>query len=164
MRELDLEARIGIESGEVVAEDERDSTFATGEPVNLAARLQQEAKPGEILVGPGTVSLVQGRVELEPVEPLELRGFDGTVAAQRVVCATELGRPLRSLAAPLVGRDAELELLENTFARTVRDRRATLVTSTATPASGRAGSRASSSPASTAPPSSPAAACRTARA
>ena len=128
VRELDLEARIGIESGEVVAEDGRDSTFATGEPVNLAARLQQEAKPGEILVGPGTVSLVQGRVELEPVEPLTLRGFDGAVAAHRVVCATELGRPLRSLAAPLVGRDAELELLENTFARTVRDKRATLVT------------------------------------
>src|SRR6266702_7857909 len=51
VKELDLVARIGIESGEVVAED-GDSTFATGEAVNLAARLQQAAKPGEILIGP----------------------------------------------------------------------------------------------------------------
>jgi class 3 adenylate cyclase/tetratricopeptide (TPR) repeat protein len=128
VRELELQARIGIESGEVVAEDHRDSTFATGEPVNLAARLQQQAKPGEILVGPGTVRLVDGSIELEALTPVEIRGFDRPVAAHRVVCATDLGRPLRSLAAPLVGRDAELELLENTFTRTVRDRRATLVT------------------------------------
>ena len=128
VRELDLQARVGIESGEVVSEDGHDSTFATGEPVNLAARLQQEAKPGEILIGPGTASLVRGRVELEPLEPRDIRGFGQPVVAHRVVCAIELGRPLRSLAAPLVGRDSELELLENTFARTVRDKRATLLT------------------------------------
>jgi class 3 adenylate cyclase/tetratricopeptide (TPR) repeat protein len=127
VRELDLQARIGIESGEVVTED-GDSTFATGEPVNLAARLQQEAKPGEILIGPGTARLVEGSIELEALEPLELRGFDHLVEGHRAVCASELGRPLRSLAAPLVGRDTELELLENTFARTIRDKRATLVT------------------------------------
>ena len=128
VQELDLKARIGIESGEIVSEDGHDSTFATGEPVNLAARLQQEAKPDEILIGPGTASLVQGRVELEPLEPRDIRGFGQPIVAHRVVCATELGRPLRSLAAPLVGRDSELELLENTFARTVRDKRATLLT------------------------------------
>ena len=66
VRTLDLEARVGIESGEVVAEEQRDSTFATGEAVNLAARLQQAAGPGEILVGPGTARLVQGSIELEP--------------------------------------------------------------------------------------------------
>src|SRR5437588_1593661 len=52
VHELGLEARIGVESGEVVA-DTTDSTFATGEAVNLAARLQQAAAPGQILVGPG---------------------------------------------------------------------------------------------------------------
>ena len=128
VKELDLQARIGIESGEVVAEENHDSTFATGEPVNIAARLQQLAGPMEILVGPGTAGLVQGRIELEPLEAVELRGFDRPVETQRVVCVTELGRPLRSLAAPLVGRDAELELLENTFTRAVRDKRASLVT------------------------------------
>src|SRR5207302_6155333 len=50
VRELGVQARVGIESGEVVV-DETDSTFATGEAVNLAARLQQAAGPGEILIG-----------------------------------------------------------------------------------------------------------------
>nr|MDQ3824172.1 adenylate/guanylate cyclase domain-containing protein [Actinomycetota bacterium] len=51
VRELELEARIGVEAGEVVADDS-DSTFATGEAVNIAARLQQVAEPGQLLVGP----------------------------------------------------------------------------------------------------------------
>src|SRR5262249_24953042 len=51
VHELDLQARIGIEAGEVVV-DESESTFATGEAVNVAARLQQVAAPGEILIGP----------------------------------------------------------------------------------------------------------------
>ena len=127
VRELGLEARVGIESGEVVADDS-ESTFATGEAVNLAARLQQEAQRGEILVGPGTARLVRDRVELEPVGPLELRGWREPVTAHRVLCAVELGDAVRSLAAPLVGREAELELLENTFQRTARDRRASLFT------------------------------------
>src|SRR5438309_10935095 len=100
VKELGFEARIGIESGEVVAED-GDSTFATGEAVNLAARLQAEAGPNEILLGPGAVRLLQGRVELVEVGPLELRGWREPVAAHRVICAVELSEPLRSLAAPL---------------------------------------------------------------
>ncbi len=127
VKQLGIEARIGIESGEIVADDS-ESTFATGEAVHLAARLQQEARPGEILVGPGTARLARDRVELEPVAPLDLRGWREPITAYHVVCAVELGAPLRTLAAPLVGRETELELLENTFARSVRDRRAGLLT------------------------------------
>src|SRR6266702_2275749 len=93
VKELGLEARVGIESGEVVAED-GDSTFATGEAVNLAARLQSEAEPNQILVGP----------------------------------AAAPGEPVTGLSAPLVGRESELELLENTYERIVRAHRASLVT------------------------------------
>jgi class 3 adenylate cyclase len=125
--ELGLEVRIGIESGEVVA-DESDSTFATGEAVNLAARLEQQAGPNEIVIGPTASRLVRDLVELEPLEPLELRGWREPIAASRVVRAREYGPPMRSLSAPLVGRESELELLENTFARTIRDKRATLLT------------------------------------
>ncbi len=163
VKDLGLAARVGIESGEVVA-DEVESTFATGEPVNMAARLQQEAAPNEILVGPATARLVRDRVELEPVGPLELRGWREPVAAHRVLCAVELGAPVRSLSAPLVGRESELELLENTFARTCATAAPRSSRSTATRAWGRAGSRASSSPGSRARPSSPAAASPTARA
>jgi class 3 adenylate cyclase/tetratricopeptide (TPR) repeat protein len=127
VRELGLDVRIGIESGEVVA-DETDSTFATGEAVNLAARLEQYAGTNEIVLGPTAARLVRDLVELEPLEPLELRGWREPIAASRVLGAREQGRPMRSLSSPLVGRDSEIELLENTFTRTVRDGRATLVT------------------------------------
>jgi class 3 adenylate cyclase/tetratricopeptide (TPR) repeat protein len=128
VRDLGLQARIGIESGEVVTEDDAESTFATGEAVNLAARLQQEAEAGEIIVGPGAARLVRGRIELDEVGPLELRGWQKPVTAYRVVCASEPGAPVGGISSPLVGRESELELLENTFARTVRDRRASLFT------------------------------------
>jgi class 3 adenylate cyclase/tetratricopeptide (TPR) repeat protein len=127
VRELGLSARVGIESGEVVADDS-ESTFATGEAVNLAARLQSNAEPDTILVGPAAARLVRGRIELEPVHPLELRGWREPVAAQRVVCANDLGEPVTGLSAPLVGRESELELLENTYERIVRAGRAALVT------------------------------------
>src|SRR3954470_14180346 len=59
LEELGLEARAGIESGEVVADD-TDSTFATGEAVNIAARLQQAAAAGQVVIGPGTRRLTLG--------------------------------------------------------------------------------------------------------
>src|SRR4029077_19691070 len=74
--ELGLEVRIGIESGEVVA-DESESTFATGEAVNLAARLEQQAGPNEIVIGPTAARLVRGLVALEPLEATEVRGRAG---------------------------------------------------------------------------------------
>jgi class 3 adenylate cyclase/tetratricopeptide (TPR) repeat protein len=123
---LGLEARIGIESGEVVVE-EADSTFATGEAVNLAARLQQAAAPGEILIGPGAQRLTTECLELEPLEPLQLRGWTEPMRVWRVVGARE-ERTTATVSAPLIAREAELELLENTYTRTVRDRRASLVT------------------------------------
>ena len=127
VRELGLEARVGIESGEVVADDS-DSTFATGEAVNLASRLQAKAAANEILVGPAAARLLRGRVELEAIDPLELRGWRQPVAAQRVLCVADPGTPVMGLSAPIVGRESELELLENTYERAVRARRAALVT------------------------------------
>ena len=125
--ELDLEARIGIEAGEVVVED-ADSTFVTGEAVNLSARLQQVARPGEILVGPTAYRLANASLVVEDAGPLELKGLNGALRAWRVIDALDV--PARPLAAraPLVGRESELELLENTFARTIRDGRAHLFT------------------------------------
>ena len=82
IRELNLEMRIGIEAGEVVV-DQADSTFATGEAVNLAARLQQAAMPGEILVGPTANRLARGRLIVEDAGPLELKGMGAAMRAWR---------------------------------------------------------------------------------
>jgi class 3 adenylate cyclase len=125
VHELELEARIGLEAGEVVVED-GDSTFATGEAVNVAARLQQAASPGEIRLGPGARRLAAGAVEVEDAGPIEIKGRSEPVWTWRAVRMLE-GRG-RMVEAPFVGREAELELLENTFARAVRNRRAQLVT------------------------------------
>jgi class 3 adenylate cyclase/tetratricopeptide (TPR) repeat protein len=121
-----LQMRMGLESGEVVTED-TDSTFATGEAVNLAARLQQAAEPGQILVGPAAHRLTLGSVEVEEIGPVDVRGRQEPVWAWAAVSA-EGRAPARVPVTPLVGRAHELELLENTFARAVRDRRAHLFT------------------------------------
>ena len=127
VKELGLEARVGIESGEVVT-DAAESTFATGEAVNLAARLQQAAPTNGILIGPGAHRLTLGRLELEDEGPVDIKGRLDPVWTWRVICVK--GGPSRRTArqAPLVGRDSELELLHNTFQRAVRDRRAQLFT------------------------------------
>jgi predicted ATPase/class 3 adenylate cyclase len=124
--ELGLEARIGIESGEVVV-DSVESTFATGEAVNVAARLQQAAEPSAILIGPGAQRLTLGCFELEDEGPIEARGLAQPVWTWRVLAPTRT-EATRGFSAPLVGRDAELELLQNTYARAVRDRRSHLFT------------------------------------
>jgi tetratricopeptide (TPR) repeat protein len=110
VHDLELEARIGIESGQVVADDS-DSTFATGEAVTLAARLEQSAEPGQLLVGPGAHRLTDGQVWTWAV-------LGASVAPERP----------QTQQAPLIGRDAELDLLQNTYERALRDRRAHLFT------------------------------------
>ena len=73
--ELDLQARVGVEAGEVVVGD-GDSTFATGEAINIAARLQQTAEAGQILIGPNAYRLTLDRIEVEDVGPVQVRGRD----------------------------------------------------------------------------------------
>jgi class 3 adenylate cyclase/tetratricopeptide (TPR) repeat protein len=124
VRELELSVRIGVESGEVVVED-RESTFATGDAVNLAARLQQAAEPGQILIGPAARRLAAGTVEVEDAGPLEIEGRADSLWTWRAIRVHDARRVA---AAPFVGREPELELLENSLSRAARDRRAQLVT------------------------------------
>ena len=134
--ELGLEARVGIEAGELVVED-GDSTFVTGEAVNVAARLQQAARPGEVLLGPTAHRLAVGGLVVEDAGPLELKGLDAPQRAWRLVDALEAPARPTGPRSPLVGREAELELLGNTFTRTVRDRRAHLFTIFGEPGMGK---------------------------
>src|SRR5881227_4262652 len=81
--ELGVEGRIGVMTGEVVTGTEE--RLATGDAVNVAARLEQAAHPGEVLIGEPTLALVGGAVEVEPVDPLELKGKAEPVPAYRLL-------------------------------------------------------------------------------
>ena len=70
-----LEARIGVNTGEVVVGGEGE-TLVTGDAVNVAARLEQSAPAGQVLIGPETRLLVRDAVRVESVEPLTLKVLD----------------------------------------------------------------------------------------
>jgi tetratricopeptide (TPR) repeat protein len=96
--------------------------------VTLAARLEQAAEPGQLVIGPAAHRLTLGRVEVEDMGPVELKGLGREIWTWRVTGATGGEPGPQALQAPLVGRDAELELLQNTYERALRDRRAHLFT------------------------------------
>ena len=102
--ELGIEGRIGVNTGEVVAGTEE--RLATGDAVNVAARLEQAAEPGEVLIGEATLALVQEAVVAEAVEPLALKGKAEPVPAFRLLAVP--GPPERSHASRFVGRAQEL--------------------------------------------------------
>src|SRR5919197_6338625 len=105
--------RIGINTGEVVAGDaSAGETFVSGDPVNVAARLEQTAAVGEVLLGELTWRLTRQAVRAQPVEPLELKGKAKPVPAYRLLGlagGTPERRPRAGLA--LVGREEELARL-----------------------------------------------------
>jgi class 3 adenylate cyclase/predicted ATPase len=110
-----IEARIGVNTGEVVAGDSSAAErFATGDTVNVAARLEQAAVPGEILIGEETYRLVRDAVSVERVHPLAVKGKADPVPAYRLrdvdLWAAGYSRRLDS---PLVGRTDELTALRN---------------------------------------------------
>jgi class 3 adenylate cyclase/tetratricopeptide (TPR) repeat protein len=120
---VELTIRIGVNTGEVVAGDAASGqSFATGDTVNVAARLEQAADPGEILVGETTFRLVRDAVEAEEVDALDLRGRGEKVAARRLVSIRpDSPGTARRLETPLVGRENELRLLHDAFARVERE-------------------------------------------
>src|SRR5207344_1444959 len=69
-----LVVRTGVNTGEVMAGDPgAGQAFVSGDAVNVAARLEQVAPPGEILLSGSTLGLVRDAVDVEPVEPLALK-------------------------------------------------------------------------------------------
>jgi class 3 adenylate cyclase/tetratricopeptide (TPR) repeat protein len=125
-----LEARIGVNTGEVVAGDpSAGQRLVTGDAVNVAARLEQAASPDEVLLGDSTYRLVRDAVEAEPLQALELKGKDERVPAFRLleVSRDEAGHR-RRLDAPMVGRTKELSLLEHALERAIEERTSHLFT------------------------------------
>ncbi|MEP6468535.1 MAG: adenylate/guanylate cyclase domain-containing protein [Chloroflexota bacterium] len=113
--------RVGVNTGEVVAGDSATSQIlVTGDAVNVAARLEQAASPGEVVMGARTYRLVRDAVEAEPMPPLELKGKAAPVEAYRLLGLME-HQPMRRHDTPLVGRQSELRILSEAFERARRE-------------------------------------------
>jgi predicted ATPase/class 3 adenylate cyclase len=129
-RGVNLAVRAGVNTGEVVAGDAVSGEFyATGDAVNVAARLEQAAEPGEILLGVQTYRRVRDAVHVEEVGPLVLKGKSHALAAYRLVEVIE-GAPAvaRRFDTPFVGREEELAELLACFDRSVAKRAPVLAT------------------------------------
>lgn len=136
-----VDGRFGIEAGEVVVGDPfGGGTMATGDPVNLAARLEQRAEPGEILIGPRVREATQAAIAVEPLGEVRLKGKADPVGVWRVgtaIAAIGEGRGIPGLVAPLTGRDEELALLLDTARRAKADNKAILFTILGAPGVGK---------------------------
>ncbi len=122
-----LAVRVGIETGEVLALDREGDLAVTGEALNAAARLQQAAEPGEVLVGQRTARSCRS-ADLEQRAPVAAKGFPAPLAAWRAVAVADARPP--ATAAPFVGRGDDLELLRIAYRRAVSQRAPQLVTVT----------------------------------
>jgi class 3 adenylate cyclase/tetratricopeptide (TPR) repeat protein len=134
LRELfgeSLALRIGVNTGNVVVGKPREgSSFVTGDAVNVAARLEQAAEPGQILVGERTVASVRGAFEFAEAQTIKAKGKPEGVEGRRLLGALSLMRPrgVGGLRRAFVGRDGEMQLLESTYERVVREHEARLIT------------------------------------
>jgi class 3 adenylate cyclase/tetratricopeptide (TPR) repeat protein len=122
-----LSVRIGVNTGEVVTGTEE--RLATGDAVNVAARLEQAAQPGEILIGAGTVGLVRDAVTVEAVPALDAKGKSEPVPAYRLLSLdTEAPAFVRRADVPMVGRRRQLKLLRDAFDNVASERSCHLFT------------------------------------
>lgn len=114
----ELRLRIGVNTGEMVVGAAREeSSFVSGDAVNVGARLEQAAEPGEVLTGERTVAAVQGAFEFGPARTVEAKGKPEGVAARPLLRALSLMRPrgFGGLDRVFVGRDAELDALRGAY-------------------------------------------------
>lgn len=131
---IDLEVRIGIRTGSVAVGTATDRNLVVGAEVNMGARLQQAAMPGEILVGATTQELTSGEVEFGPSRTIPAKGFEEAITAWPVQRLT----PRASRwATPFVDRRREMALLADTFSRVEERERAHLVTLIGEPGIGK---------------------------
>jgi class 3 adenylate cyclase/tetratricopeptide (TPR) repeat protein len=131
--ELGVQGRIGVNTGEVLTGTEE--RLATGDAVNVAARLEQAAEPGEVLIGTETLGLVGAAVEVGDERQLDLKGKSEPVAAYPLVVVNEAAE--RSHASRFVGRARELQQLVDAWDRALAGPRCELVTVVGDPGVGK---------------------------
>ncbi len=126
--DVELAVRVGICTGPVVVgdlvgKDAVQERTALGETPNVAARLQAVASPGQVIIGPGTQVLVEGLFRLQDLGAHALKGIAEPVTAYRVLGLGEAANRFEAMAArglvPLIGRDAEIAMLEKRWEQAV---------------------------------------------
>lgn len=125
-----IAVRIGVNSGEVIAGDTiRGHSFAAGDAVNVAQRLEAAAEAGEILIGAITHSLARDAIRAEPTGPMQLKGREEPVSAFRLLEVLP-GIPghARRFDSPMIGRERELQALSDAFVRAAAERSCHLFT------------------------------------
>jgi len=133
LRELfgdQLALRIGVNTGEVVVGRAREgSSFVTGDAVNIAARLEQTAAAGEIIVGERTASAAIG-FEFSDAETIAVKGRSSGVVRRRLIREVDAqgARGFGSLRTAFVGREGELDSLLDAYRQTVAAGRPRLLT------------------------------------
>ena len=135
-----IRLRIGVNTGEVVVGPAREGgSFVTGDAVNVAARLEQAAAPGEVLVGSRTAAAARGAFEFGEPVTVDAKGKPGGIACRQLVRPISPVRPhgIRDVSSTFVGRQSELALLETTYDRAVREGTPHLVTIVGAPGVGK---------------------------
>ena len=129
-RQLELAMRVGVNTGPVVVGDARaGGSRATGDAVNVAARLQQAAEPGETLVGESTWRLVRDAVVTGEPRAVQVKGRDEPVVVRTLVGVDQAAEAIhRRVGGPMVGRDRELGILRAAYERSIAEERCVLVT------------------------------------
>jgi class 3 adenylate cyclase len=131
---MPVQVRVGVNTGQVAVGTAMDRNIVIGAEVNIGARIQQAAEPGEVLVGASTKQLVGNGVVFGQVRSVQAKGIDGALATWP---ALSLAGPPTRRSLHLVNRRRELALLSDTFERAKVRERAHLVTLLGEPGIGK---------------------------
>src|SRR5246500_5160307 len=136
---VDLQLRVGLNSGEVIAGEIGSGPFgytAVGEQVGLAQRMESVAPLGGVMLSASTARLVEGAATLGDAELVQIKGADAPVPARRLSSVADRDRSVAAAQSALVGRRWEMSAVEGLLDRAV-DGHGAVVTVVGSPGIGK---------------------------
>jgi class 3 adenylate cyclase len=137
---LDLAARAAVNTGDALVSLDsarRGEALATGDVVNVAARLQSAAPPGRLIVAAETYRATRHAIAYDELEPIDAKGKSQPVAAWLAIDVVSAPAVRPAAASSLIGRGPELELVQSLWSRCVAERRPHLITLIGPPGIGK---------------------------